>query len=39
MVHRAMTLVKYFTPNFGEEFMMCFTDVTAEAERLRMLIS
>lgn len=39
MVHRAMTLVKFLLQISEKSIMMCFTDVTAEAERLRMLIS
>ena len=39
MVHRAMTLVKFLLQISEKSIMMCFTDATAEAERLRMLIS
>ena len=39
MVHRAMTLVKFLLQISEKSIMMWFTDATAEAERLRMLIS
>lgn len=35
MVNRAMTLVKYFTPNFGTDIMMCFIAASAGTEKWR----